>query len=211
MVDLRGASKGPQPVGILEDPTGKRRVLMRRIARSIACVFALWLAALLFGGLGLFPVAGLPLGGVLKPPTEPPPLAARDVRPRAPVSIDRRGVTRAVPAELRGGSRSLQADRGQARVGVPRSRSGTRGISRPSTVAPSSTPTSPAAGAPSAPEPGGSSKGPAVAPPSRPAGPTPRPTTPPGQDPAASSPGSSGSAPGQTGTAPGSSHRPLRP
>jgi len=78
VVDLRGNSGGRRAgVGVLEDPSGRRRAAMRRLGRAIALLFTAWLLVVTLGGLGLFPVAGLPFLGFLKPTDRPPPLPGR--------------------------------------------------------------------------------------------------------------------------------------
>ena len=60
---------------VLEDPTGRRARWLRRAGRVVFVVFLGWLLAIVLGGLGLIPAAGIPLGHVLRPSQGPPALA----------------------------------------------------------------------------------------------------------------------------------------
>jgi len=225
VVDLRGRRAGAQQLGVLQDPTGQRGVWMRRLARAVSGLFALWIAVLILGGLGLVPAVGLPLTGVLRPATKPPPFASHNVRPHGLVSVmGARGVSRAAPSRLGLEVGSRPTSREAGRAGVRQNGKVGTGGSHPAGLAPPST----SVVVPRPDGPVSSSSGPAVASPRpaptahRPAAPpgqSPEATSPgqspeatsPGQSPEATSPGSSGSAPGHTGAAPGSLHRPVRP
>jgi hypothetical protein len=88
----------PAPRGdraVLEDATGRRGRWMRRLGRTATLLVFCWLVVLLVGGLGLTPVANLPLAEVLRPSQGPEPLAgvpkprrppADDLRPARPVA-----------------------------------------------------------------------------------------------------------------------------
>jgi hypothetical protein len=52
---------GPAPLPVLFDPRGRRRARLRWLALGATCVAAAWLLALVLGGLGVGPLAGLPL------------------------------------------------------------------------------------------------------------------------------------------------------
>lgn len=145
ILDLRGAPAArPATLAVLEDRTGRRRARMRRIGRATALLFALWLAVLVLGGLGLVPVGGIPLAGALKPPTQPPPLDHRIVRPQPRAAA--RGLTlRSVePARRRAVlKRSSDARRGlrsDGSRGAPASRPGTSPRGRGQTLRPASSP-----------------------------------------------------------------------
>jgi hypothetical protein len=106
---------------VLEDPSGRRARWMRRAGRLVFVVFLGWLLAIVLGGLGLMPVAGIPLADVLRPSQGPPPLAQPPAR-RQPSVSDLRP---AVPAELfaartaktaRNESRSSGASQGKSTV-----------------------------------------------------------------------------------------------
>ena len=68
---------------------------MRRAGRLIFLVFLGWLLAIVLGGLGLMPVAGIPLTHVLRPSHGPPPLSKLP-KPRQPSVSD---LQPAVPAK----------------------------------------------------------------------------------------------------------------
>ena len=59
-------------------------------------VFLAWLLAIVLGGLGLIPVAGIPFAQVLRP-SQGPPVLTKLPTPRQPSASDRRP---AVPAEV---------------------------------------------------------------------------------------------------------------
>jgi hypothetical protein len=66
LLDLRGpVAVEDAPTGVLEDPTGGRRRLMRRVGIGVAGLLGLWLLALLLSGLGLFPRGSVPLARAL--------------------------------------------------------------------------------------------------------------------------------------------------
>src|SRR6476646_9824267 len=86
--DLRGGAVSPGGGSTtLEDPTGRRRSLMRLLGRGVAVVLGLWLAALLFAGLGVGPVANIPFAQILHPSAAPPPLPII-VQPEPPTAAD---------------------------------------------------------------------------------------------------------------------------
>jgi hypothetical protein len=86
--DLRGGAVSPGGGSTtLEDPTGRRRRLMRLLGRAVAVVLGLWLAALLFAGLGVGPVASIPFAQVLHPNAAPPPLPTT-LEPEPPTAAD---------------------------------------------------------------------------------------------------------------------------
>lgn len=147
-IDLRGIHV-PTSGGaaVLEDPTGRRKIQMRRLGRAVATLLALWLGVLLLGGLGLFPVGGIPLAGLLKPPTKPPPLARHALQSHLPQGTV--ASTRTTAAGVASGSHSTGLPSGRTargRVGTStrpsqpgvfrRTSSSTRSTTRP-TQAPS--------------------------------------------------------------------------
>jgi hypothetical protein len=91
--DTRKDEAGPS---VLEDPTGRRARWMRRAGRVVFVLFLAWLLAVVLGGLGLMPVAGIPLTHVLRPSQGPPPLAKLPT-PKQPASSDLRP---AIPARV---------------------------------------------------------------------------------------------------------------
>jgi hypothetical protein len=185
IIDLRGSGRASSEAdfGVLADPSGRRRKGLRRAGRTVAVLFALWLAALALAGLGLLPGVGIPLASRTTADGAPPPLdkrsplvAAEDARPAlthaatatvSPVAKPAPGAPRATGLARR---RATARDRKIARDRVV-------------TVRPAPVATVPAATAPA-------SAPPAATPVAR------RPTTPPGQ--AEPAPGHSGTAPGQT-------------
>jgi hypothetical protein len=95
MTGTPGTTMGSSGSGVLEDPTGMRARWMRRAGRLIFLVFLGWLLAIVLGGLGLMPVAGIPLTHVLRPSQGPPPLSKLP-KPRQPSVSD---LQPAVPAK----------------------------------------------------------------------------------------------------------------
>jgi len=82
--------------GILEDETGRRARWLRRGGRVVFVVFLGWLLVIVLGGLGLTPIAGLPLTHVLRPSPGPAPVvklppprqpSASDLRPAVPAKV----------------------------------------------------------------------------------------------------------------------------
>ena len=80
---MPGTTPGRGGPTVLEDPSGRRARWLRRAGRLVFVVFLGWLLAIVLGGLGLWPVAGIPLTHVLRPSTGPPPLV-KPPRPRPP-------------------------------------------------------------------------------------------------------------------------------
>jgi hypothetical protein len=75
------------PRRVLEDASGRRLRRMRWVGRATALLFLAWLALVILGGLGVGPVARLPLGNVLRPSAGPPP--SRHVpKPAPPAAAD---------------------------------------------------------------------------------------------------------------------------
>src|SRR5512133_3374567 len=86
--DLRGGAVSPGGGSTtLEDPTGRRRSLMRLVGRAVAIVLGLWLAALLFAGIGVGPLANIPLAQILHPSAAPPSLPVT-LKPKPPTAAD---------------------------------------------------------------------------------------------------------------------------
>jgi hypothetical protein len=95
-VGTPGTTVGGAGPAVLEDPTGTRARWLRRAGRVVFLVFLGWLLSIVLGGLGLVPVAGIPLAHVLRPSQGPPPLAKLP-KPRQPSPSDLRP---AVPAKV---------------------------------------------------------------------------------------------------------------
>jgi hypothetical protein len=109
--------------GVLEDPSGTRVRWLRRAGRVVFVLFLGWLLAIVLGGLGLMPVAGIPLARAIRPSQGPPPLpklpeprkpSASDLRPAVPAAVFASRATNAArPArELRPRPRSATAGGG---------------------------------------------------------------------------------------------------
>src|SRR5918999_927352 len=109
--------ESPAPSGgraVLEDATGRRGRWMRRLGRTLTVLLLVWLVVLVGGGLGLTPVANLPLGGVLRPSEGPEPLAVLP-KPRKPSADDLRparplAATTTPPTEAREASAPAQSN-----------------------------------------------------------------------------------------------------
>jgi hypothetical protein len=195
IIDLRGGEETARLIGVLEDPTGRRRARMRRVGRGVAGLFTLWLVVLIVGGLGLAPVGGLPLSGVSRPSAQPPPLARDALRPRTHARAPKPGQPlSAIPSNHGLKPRSQRTALGAPRDTVPVSsqaggrahRPGAKGHRSPSGTSETA---SPAVGQPSA-------------------APAPAPKVTPGNRTASSTvPGASGTAPGHLNDTPGSLHR----
>ena len=71
VLDLRGrAAAGAHAVGVLEDPSGRRRVRIRWLGRASGAFFSVWLSALVLAGLGVIPRGVVPLADVLTPASD---------------------------------------------------------------------------------------------------------------------------------------------
>jgi hypothetical protein len=84
-----GTTAGGGGPAVLEDPTGKRARWWRRAGRVVSLLFLAWLLAIVLGGLGLMPVAGIPFTHVLQP-SQGPPALAKLPQPRQPFASDLR-------------------------------------------------------------------------------------------------------------------------
>jgi hypothetical protein len=62
------------PRRVLEDPSGRRLRGMRWAGRAVSLFFAIWLALVILGGVGVGPAAHVPFGSALRPTKGPPPL-----------------------------------------------------------------------------------------------------------------------------------------
>jgi hypothetical protein len=156
--DLRGRAVSPDGGSTtLEDPSGLRRRVMRRTARAVALVLGLWLAALLFAGIGVGPLANIPFGHIVRPYTPPaipsvlhprPPTAA-ELEPALPVAAPRRGAPTqgstggATPAPALGKTRT-----NAARPGGAGHKPSPRKVAPPATAAPGRSPTRPSHASP---------------------------------------------------------------
>jgi hypothetical protein len=83
-----GTTGGGGPA-VLEDPTGRRARWWRRAGRCVFLLFLAWLLAVVLGGLGLMPVAGIPFTHVLRP-SQGPPVLTKLPQPRQPSASDLR-------------------------------------------------------------------------------------------------------------------------
>ena len=86
---MPGTTVGGRGSGVLEDPTGTRARWMGRAGRVVFLLFLGWLLAIVLGGLGLVPVAGIPLTHALRP-SQGPPALAKLPKPRKPSAADLR-------------------------------------------------------------------------------------------------------------------------
>jgi hypothetical protein len=147
-IRFAGKTEFAHPTGggsaVLEDPTGRRARWLRLAGRCVFLLFLGWLLAIVLGGLGLMPVAGIPFAHVLRP-SQGPPALAKLPQPRQPSASDLRP---AVSAKV------FAATVGRASQQAPRSVIGSRGRSSSapgraavshgrSTTAPGQTKTSP--------------------------------------------------------------------
>src|SRR6476469_6459267 len=102
--DLRGSAVSPGGGSTtLEDPTGRRRRLMRLVGRGVAIVLGLWLAALLFAGIGVGPLANIPFAHILRPSAAPPALPIT-LKPKRPTAADLRPALAAAPTKRTAGA-----------------------------------------------------------------------------------------------------------
>jgi hypothetical protein len=73
ILDVRGgATANGRVVAVLEDPTGRRRVRMRRLGRATVIFFTGWLGALVLAGVGVIPRGVVPFAGLVTPAGSPP-------------------------------------------------------------------------------------------------------------------------------------------
>ena len=84
-----GRKVGGGGSAVLEDPTGRRARWLRRAGRCVFLLFLGWLLAIVLGGLGLMPIAGIPFAHVLRP-SQGPPALAKLPQPRQPSASDLR-------------------------------------------------------------------------------------------------------------------------
>jgi hypothetical protein len=98
---------------VLEDPSGTRARWLRRAGRVVFVLFLAWLLAIVLGGLGLMPVAGIPLTHTFRPSQGPPALptlpkprqpSASDLRPALPAAVVTAGAPSATRAVSHGKS-----------------------------------------------------------------------------------------------------------
>ncbi len=209
VLDLRGhASARSHAVGVLEDPSGRRRVRMRWLGRAGGACLCVWLAALALSGLGLIPRGVVPLAGVFTAPGGARYGSAPSTLPRhsgPPAHPHDGAATRRPAGAAQDRTSTVKRDR-VASDGAPHRRGvGARawrapraGIDRPrgGGITPAKRHTEPGG----SPRQTGSAPGPATAPGQ--SDPAPGKTTAPGQT--DSPPGQTDSAPGLTGSAPGS-------
>ena len=144
----------PARFQVLADPTGRRRRRLALAGRIGTAVLGLWLVALTLGGLGLQPLAGLPVvGSVGTGGSAPPALPARvriavarrtTVAPRAsspaagtPSSLGGRPATGSVPTRIPGAVRTAPRRPASRTLTPPRS------ATSPSITAPGKTRSAP--------------------------------------------------------------------
>ena len=94
---MPGTATGGGDPAVLEDPTGRRARWMGWAGRAVFVLFLGWLLAIVLGGLGLMPIAGIPLAHVLKAPRRGPPPLVELPKPRTPSASDLRP---ALPASV---------------------------------------------------------------------------------------------------------------
>ena len=89
---------------VLSDPTGRRRHRLVLAGRVVTTILALWLVVLILGGLGLQPLAGLPIVDNLGARAAAPPALPERVQTAvkrhttvAPATGGAKGPVRAVP------------------------------------------------------------------------------------------------------------------
>jgi hypothetical protein len=125
---LPGTTAGGDAPSVLEDPTGRRARWLRRAGRLVFVVFLAWLVAIVLGGLGLLPVAGIPFAHVLQPAKGLPPLVTIPT-PRQPAAAVLRPALTAKALAARAAKARRQAAPGRSAAapgqgGTPRGRSG---------------------------------------------------------------------------------------
>jgi hypothetical protein len=72
---------------------------MRLLGRAVAVVLGLWLAALLFAGIGVGPLANIPFAQILHPSAAPPPLPTT-LEPKPPAAADLKPALAAAQTKL---------------------------------------------------------------------------------------------------------------
>jgi hypothetical protein len=166
---------------VLADPTGRRRRRLAIAGRVATTVLGLWLVVLLLGGLGLQPLAGLPIVGDLGAGDAAPPALPERVQ----AAVDRRNTVAPATESVKAPVTTVPGRSRRPPVAAPpRSKSRSPARRTPGTT-PGRTRTPP----------GRSKTTPGVGPTS------PRPSRPTG--PSATAPGQTRTPPGQTKTGPG--------
>ncbi len=130
----------PTPLSyqVLADPTGRRRRRLAVAGRVATAALTLWLAALTLGGLGLQPLAGLPVVGGIGAGESTPPALPQRVR----TAVARHATV--APATA---SQTVAAPPGQTETSPSTAVPG-RTKTSPSTTVPGRTKTSPSTTAP---------------------------------------------------------------
>jgi hypothetical protein len=121
---LPGTTAGGDAPSVLEDPTGRRARWLRRAGRLVFLVFLAWLVAIVLGGLGLLPVAGIPFTHVLQPAKGLPPLV-KIPTPRQPAAaVLRPALTAKAFAKARRHAAPGRSASAPGQGATPRGRSG---------------------------------------------------------------------------------------
>jgi hypothetical protein len=133
---------------VLSDPTGRRRRRLAVVGRVVTTILVLWLFVLALGGLGLEPLAGLPLLGKLGARDVGPPRLPQRVQAAADghttVAAPARAAHPPARAPSAPGSSTLTPrsnatrPRPRTRPATPRARPNTTAVSAPPFAAPGS-------------------------------------------------------------------------
>jgi hypothetical protein len=146
LMGMPGATIDGGGTSVLEDPTGKRARWLRRGGRVVFLLFLAWLLAIVLGGLGLMPVAGIPLTKTFRP-SQGPPVLANVPKPRQPSRADLRPAVPAAVFEAGAPSATRRAGASPGKSatapGKRKTRPAAAGSRGRSTVAPGHTKTTP--------------------------------------------------------------------
>lgn len=182
------AASGTARHQVLADPSGRRRRRLAVAGRAATGLLGLWLVALTLGGLGLQPLAGLPVVGALGTGEAAPPVLPARVEHAVREGTAVAAAPRRAPAPAAAAATITVAPRATARPPVrttpapPRPAATTTPARRPVTPPPAATPVVPATPAAPAATPAATAPG--------------RTQTPPGQ--AKTTPGAPTTTPGGT-------------
>src|SRR5947209_16273664 len=81
VTDLRGRRTSRASAPILADPSGRRARRLRVAGRVVALLFLAWLSGLVLAGVGLLPIANIPLGASLETAVRPARLDVAHAKP----------------------------------------------------------------------------------------------------------------------------------